>query len=127
MQTKTGSRGNCFTACLASLFEISIEDVPNFYDEAGDDAEKWWGAVRDWLRIRGFGLMNLELKDDADLSKFEGYFLVSGKSARGIDHETIWKGGRMVHDPHPSGCGLKTIQTVEMIYPLDPSRMVMKT
>lgn len=121
MQTVLGRGGNCFSACLASLFEVPIEEVPNFFDLAGEDDALWWGEVRNWLRVRGFGIMFLDLPDPAFLAHFEGWFIVSGKAARGLDHATIWRDGKMVHDPHPSQCGLIKPDGVDLIYPLFPA------
>ena len=120
MQTDFGQFGNCFSACLASLFELPLEKVPNFFTVAGpyDDAA-WWAAVRDWLRPRGYGIMFNNLRDPEHLKLFEGYFIVSGKSSRNVDHATIWKDGVMVHDPHPEQCGLIAPDGVDLIYPLD--------
>ena len=125
MQTATGKYGNCFPACLASLFECPLEDVPNFFDLAGDDDAVWWALVRGWLKKRGFGIMFLELRSPEHLKAFEGYIIVSGKSCRDLDHATIWKDGEMVHDPHPDKRGLIAPDGVDMIYPLDPSKLSM--
>jgi len=124
MQTDFGQFGNCFSACLASLFELPLEEVPNFFTVAGpyDDAA-WWSAVRDWLRPRGYGIMFNDLRDPEHLKLFEGYFIVSGKSSRNVDHATIWKDGVMVHDPHPEQCGLIAPDGVDLIYPLDVSAL----
>jgi len=126
MQSVTGTHGDCFSACLASLFELPLSDVPNFFDLAGDDDAKWWAAVRDWLRPRGFGVMFLSLSDPAHLALFEGWQIVCGKSARGLDHATIWRDGKMVHDPHPSQCGLIAPDGVDMIYPLCPAALMVR-
>ena len=122
MQTVTGSAGNCFSACLASIFELTIEEVPNFFEVAGHEDSAWWGAVRDWLRPRGLGVIWLQLNDPAHLAEFEGWMIVSGKSCLGIYHATVWNGGKMVHDPHPSQCGLIAPEGVDMLYPLDPAK-----
>mgnify|MGYP003393736049 CR=1 FL=1 len=126
MQSVTGPRGNCFSACLASMFECDISAVPNFYEIAGDDDAAWWAAVRDWLRMRGFGIMFLELSDPKHIGMFEGWFIVSGKSARGVDHATIWCGGEMRHDPHPSNGGLVKPDGIDLIYPLDAARLSLR-
>ncbi len=125
-QTVQGKHGNCFSACLASLFECGIEEVPNFYDIAGDDDALWWGAVRDWLRVKGFGIMTLELKDSSFVGMFEGWFIVCGKSSRGLDHATLWHGGEMKHDPHPTNEGIAIPDCVDLIYPLDPAKLELK-
>ena len=119
-QTIEGEKGDCFRACLASLFDFKIEQVPNFFDTS-NETELWWKAVRDWLRPLGFGIMSLETKDKLYLSLFEGYFIVCGKTFKGLDHATIWKNGEMVHDPHYSGLGLDTIEYIDILYPLNPA------
>lgn len=118
-QTQTGETGNCLSACFASLFECPIEDVPNFHDGiASDDDDAWWNGVRAWLRPKGFGLMSLQLLNQDSLALFEGIFIVCGKSCRGIYHATLWQNGKLLHDPHPSKCGLETVETIDMLYPL---------
>lgn len=109
------------SACFASLFECSIDKVPNFYrgNENSDDA--WWKAVRAWLRPRGFGLMTLSITNMDTLALFEGIFIVCGESSRGLYHATLWQNGEMLHDPHPDKGGLKTINTLDILYPLDPA------
>lgn len=121
MQTAFGSNGNCFSACLASIFELPIENVPNFFKVAGHDETLWWAAVRDWLRPLGFGVMSLQLSDQSLLAAFEGWLIVCGESSRGIQHATIWRNGKLIHDPHPSQCGLIAPESVDLLYPLDPS------
>lgn len=122
-QTDFGSRGNCMSACLASLFDIEISEVPNFFDVAGNDAERWWGAVRDWLRGYGFGIMSIQ---PDMLHLFEGLFIVGGESTRGIEHAVIYQNGKVIFDPHPSDCGVKEITSADLLYPLDPSKLVLK-
>lgn len=122
-QIVEGPHGDCFRACLASLFELPVTAVPNFYDIDASD-EGWWKAVRDWLRPYGLGIMWLELRSVEHLKLFEGFLIVSGLSKRGLHHATIWKDGALVHDPHPQKCGLDTVEGVDMLYPLDPSILV---
>ena len=38
-------RGNCFSACLASLLEVGCDDVPNIHD-FGDE---WFYPLNKWL------------------------------------------------------------------------------
>jgi hypothetical protein len=127
MQTVTGRGGNCFAACLASILELPITAVPNFFDLAPDEPGPWWKAVRDWLRPRGFGIITLSFEDAKSWDELclDGYHIVSGKSPRleGAHHSTVWHRGRMVHDPHPDQSGIPAPVTLEMLYPLDPGRL----
>lgn len=118
-QTVFGSRGNCMSACLASLFEIPLEDVPNFYDAGPDDSD-WYNALRDWLRGKGWGFVSISFGEGLSVNRMEGWQMVWGKSPRGDHlHQTVWHRGKMVHDPHPDGTGLLTIEGADLLYPLD--------
>ena len=117
-QTKMGEGGNCFSACLASIFDLPIDAVPNFFETCGHEDTAWWKGVRDWLRPRGLGVIFLQLASPEHLKLFEGYLIVSGKSSRGLYHATIWRDGVMVHDPHPSGTGIAEPDGIDMLYPL---------
>lgn len=118
-QTVFGNKGNCMSACLASLFELRIEEVPNFHDAAESDAG-WWAELRKWLRNKGYGVLSVSLSEDA-LPCMDGYLIVCGQSTRDRSHATIWKKGSMVHDPHPDGTGLAAVDSVDLLYPLDPA------
>lgn len=126
LQTDDYPYGNCLSACLASLFEVDLEEVPNFFRVAGQDQTAWWAAVREWLRPRGFGIMSLEIRDLALLANFEGWMIVSGQSRPGVYHATIWREGNLVHDPHPLKPGISEPESVDMLYPLDPAALMLR-
>lgn len=125
MQTVTGRGGNCMSACLASILELPIAAVPNFFDLAPDEPGPWWKAVRDWLRPHGFGIITLAFEDAKlwDELSLDGFHIVSGPSPRleGAHHSTVWHSGRMVHDPHPDQTGIPSPLTLELLYPLNPA------
>lgn len=108
-QTKFGGEeGNCLQACLASILEIDIEEIP------------WFGADAFWVDRKNEWLAQFDLAAiDIDVSssykgnwKYLGYHLINGPSPRGdFWHAVVGKNGRMVHDPHPSGDGLKEERT----------------
>lgn len=124
-------RGDCLSACLASLFHLKLEDVPHFAGLAkkGCSNEDWWRPVYMWLAQRGWGLMHVEC-DQRFLATYDGYLLVAvetGVNTNAPVHETIWRNGQMVHDP----LGPVTddheghhIRGVDLLYPLDASRLV---
>lgn len=122
-QTKTGKYGNCMSACLASVLELPIEMVPNFYEVIGDkdDAAQWWAAVTGFLKPFNLGITTLHFQNPDDFTRLPGIFIVVGTSPRGLCHATVWKDGALIHDPHPGGGGVQ-IETVDFLYPLDPSR-----
>lgn len=103
-QTTFGKgKGNCFTACIASLLELPIEAVPFF---CGKD--NWRKATDEWLAPRGYFYLDVSLPGDMrdDLAEYWGYHVISGKSSRGLQHSVIGYRGKMIFDPHPSGEGL---------------------
>lgn len=120
----TPTHGNCFSACLASVLDLPIEQVPNFYDIAPHENGPWWDAVRAWLKPLGWSVIHLTL-DPAHLGEFPGVFIVGGKTSRHTDHAVVYQDGHLVHDPFPGGVGLVRVDTVDLLYPLDPARMRM--
>jgi len=102
-QTTFGElNGNCFAACIASLLELPIESVPNFCSLGVD----WLMATNKWLKSFDLWFLDTRLPKPIDLSFFYGYYIVSGKSPRHIDHSVIYKDSEMIHDPHPEGGGV---------------------
>lgn len=125
-------RGNCYAACIASMLEVPITEVPNvevFFDmESGFWSEvmmtflnhKGWDLCSDIMLRRfhpnetgGFNFMssyNPEKREERFIDDYYKYkdkfYLVSGDSPRGIRHMCIYQNGLLVHDPHPSKDGL---------------------
>ena len=116
-QTKLHSEiqtGNCFQAAIASIFELSIEDVPEFL------GKKWWFDFLEWAASKGMDIVRWD--DDVSLP---GYYLTAGKSPRGdFDHVVVFKNGTMVHDPHPEKTGLANIKYIIAFLPLDPAKSI---
>lgn len=100
--------GNCHAACLASLLEILIEEIPSYVEEFEDDV-KYWKACMDYLVTQGYWilLVNLPVFWSSWTGKgSEAYHIISGMSPRGFSHSVIGKEGEIVHDPHPDRAGL---------------------
>ena len=107
-------RGNCFPACVASLLEIPLNQVPNI--EELFDCYAWFDVFVCWLENKGYEYV-VSTKDECENSG--DYYLVSGKSPRGdFNHIVIYKDGKMVHDPHPDGTGVLTEVDFERIIKL---------
>lgn len=107
--TAPGEVGDCFSACLASVLDLPLDEVPVFVAEPD-----WYGSCVRWLRARGIHLVLLQGLDTtwpwippSDLP-----IIVGGPSPRGPWHHAvvgIWRGGgamEVLHDPHPSRAGL---------------------
>ncbi len=101
-----GSRpGNCLQACLASIFNLSLDEVPHFVEHGAS----WYDDMQAWLMQRGYYALDL-LFDDGYIPNVDirGYHCLNGISPRGIRHSVVCKDGDMIHDPHPSRGGIVT-------------------
>lgn len=54
--------------------------------------------------------MNLESLDGHQTEKLPEFYIASGPANRGVKHSVIYSGGKMIHDPHPSGEGIKFVE-----------------
>lgn len=131
-QDKFGEdEGNCFAACVASVLCMQLHDVPNFCADKGrDEAGRlvWFKTFRAWLVGHGLTpvVWNLNATLDDAREQLADHLpdtlmIVSGKAERGLVHATVWRGGEMVHDPHPSRVGLLDVHDAIMFVPRDPS------
>mgnify|MGYP006450460919 CR=1 FL=1 len=91
--------GNCLQACIASLFELPLEDVPNFMAYGSG----WRTKYRKFLKT--FGLKSL-LYSSREAQSLNGYHLVIGGSPRGdFLHAVVGLDGEIIHDPYPDWVG----------------------
>lgn len=123
------SRGNCFAACIASLLELPIHEVPNV-EVLFDDTPFWYEVTEVFLASKGLTLVS----DDRfkcfhpDLCKQSEewisvtsrelkdlYYLVSGTSIRGFQHMTIWQNGKLAWDPYPTREGLVELHNFQVL------------
>jgi len=120
LQTKfctENQNGNCLAACLASILELRIEDIPQFEDMFED----WWPNVLKFLGSKGL----YPLRWDEEYH-FNGFYLVRGTSPRDpeIDHQVIYFDGKIIHDPHPDNTGVLDVKETIVLVPYDPSNFV---
>jgi hypothetical protein len=125
---KNGAVGNCVSACIASLLELPIADVPYFMGTDADPDDFWKKRVNLWLGPRGLSLVHVKVS--RTFSQWPpGLFILMGRSPRGL-HAVVAKGGEMrasslriiAHDPHPSRTGLKSVDGFAVLVPLDPAK-----
>lgn len=106
-------KGDCFAACVASILEMRLDQVPNFC-LAPDNC--WWDQFQSWLD--GYGMCALEV----NITVVDGsakipiawmtpgvFCILSGKSPRGdwLHSVVAITEGKdkfvFIHDPHPDG------------------------
>lgn len=117
-QTRVGQdNGNCWTACIASILELPIEQVPDFIDE-----KDFYGSTVKWLGKRGLTLVQIDLQHSTYWPFFWGdtvWTILSGQSPRGDwKHAIVGNGLKYVHDPHPDNKMLKG--DIEYVYLMVP-------
>jgi hypothetical protein len=122
--------GNCLSACLASIMDLPLSEVPHF---AGM-GDKWFEPFMQFLSkhqytFRGmyfFTSSNPEVRKPGTWEQLtaacpgvDGYFVCGGTSHRehvANGHAVVYNSqGVMVHDPHPNRNGLKELQDAYMI------------
>jgi hypothetical protein len=127
-------RGDCFRACVASIFELPIEDVPHFCEHPN-----WGEHLDDWLWNHGMAHVFVRLDVEAD----EGYLgavgrgiwcIVSGTTKRHPSrlHSVVARtlGGGVQweyrHDPHPDGTFLEEAKDILFFISVQPWRLSAK-
>lgn len=129
-QTRFGNPGgNCFQAALASILELSLDDVPDFCNQNWEG--NWASDLNDWLYDRGLFSLEIDLEHvDAnwiDWTIANCYCLASVASAttEGATHAVVYYKGRVIHDPHPSRAHMDSKPlTIDVFVALDPAMVV---
>ena len=121
MQTRFGVTGNCMQACVASILELPLEEVPDFCNIASEDT--WFTQMQAWFE--GHGLWYVEVRFTYEPKFPDGYYLVSGDGPRGLRHVCVARAGEIVHDPHPphpDGSGVTNVTEYGFVVALEPWR-----
>lgn len=91
--------GNCFSACVASILELDIEQVPWFMG-----SKDWWPGFTQWCDAVGAEAMYLGMCAPDEVPR--GYAIGGGPTDRTLTldtlHAVVLLDGVQVHDPHPS-------------------------
>lgn len=125
-QTKYGEgEGNCFQACLASIFELELEDVPDFCNVYPTKDNTWFNEYTKWLNGKGYSVLTFSLLENSSISlngpQLRGcILLVSGKNKNKVQHCTIYRDGECIHNPNKNCTGIVP-EYVDIIFPLNPS------
>lgn len=107
-----GFYGDCARACVASIFELKLEDVPHFCEYDNGDGAQYLNNLRSWLRPRGMVPLFFSVPEDhyeqtcADLvtAEMDAYHLLGGRAGE-MQHVVVAQQGRRVHDPYPHPYG----------------------
>jgi len=113
--------GNCFSACVASILHLPIDDVPYFMSE-NPNGKEWIERFSSWLKTKG--LYPLILTAHANVP---GIHIMHGRSPRGPGrHAVVGIGDTVIHDPHPSKAGIWNIMERTVLVPYEPHEYYVK-
>lgn len=107
-------RGNCFSAVLASLLELPLAAVPNFVEIDVLGGPNWWWLFHKYVEAFWEGLRVVECRPrSAPAGRFyaAGGLSVRATEVNPIHHSVVMRDGWLVHDPHPAGGGLLTVDS----------------
>lgn len=111
-----GEAGDCLMACVASILEIELEELPLIPDR------EWFPIFEKALRDRGYHVLVVELGTPPIAPR--GYCIGIGPSPRTkpeektTDHACVLLDGDVVHDPHPTRTGLARLDYVILLIPI---------
>jgi hypothetical protein len=109
-QTIFGAWGNCLPACVASILELDLEDVPFLFHNPDELTSGIYVPQVERLDawLRPLGLCASEWRLSHATPPEDDFYVLCGFSPRGRGHVVVARGAAplVVHDPHPSRAGL---------------------
>lgn len=103
--------GNCLQACVASLLDLELEEVPNFVDHDRGDDGSWFSdpeyGMNMFLDKHGYEYMGCGNYNELIQSEYGdgvgGYHIgiVNSVNFKGSTHAVVLKGLDLAHDPSP--------------------------
>ncbi len=143
--TESGPPGNCFAACIASLLEVDLSEVPSPVESdrlpGGWSAPGgYWDRLGGWLASRGWQLVEFDrdrgMVESSTIcsTRLENFVVLTGLSPRGdwlhsvVGQSAVVDGERLshfvvAHDPHPEGTGIEPegLTKISYLAPIDPA------
>jgi hypothetical protein len=101
-----GQYGDCMRACVASLLDLPITDVPHFAQIDAEGNGDFWLMVAEFCRKHGYAFVTMAGR--FVWSEDPIYHIIAGPSPRGhgVHHAVVGRNGQVFFDPHPSRAGL---------------------
>ena len=155
-QTKFIPKGDCYAACIASIFELDINKLPHlpeddeiilqkypiknpeYYGVAESRTQWWYWMWGEWFaanNLMGLKLPSKVLPDQYDRNRLTTYHIITGISPRDKEptpgktherHSVVGKHGLIWFDPHPDRTGLLSVDEFEIIIPTDPTKPILQ-
>lgn len=107
-----GVYGDCHRACIASLLELELDDVPHF-GEGNPPHEEFNRRVADFLKSRDLVSVGAPYQTSLEflfecqkITNPGAFYLLGGTSKTGVNHTVIGFEDKIVHDPSISQSGI---------------------
>lgn len=99
-----GSKGNCLEACVASVLEVGINDIPSFAPENPSD---WFENLQRFVGT--LGIFAAHIPNDPKVNPI-GFHIgvldyLEWHNSEATSHAVVCRDGAIVHCPHPSKKG----------------------
>ena len=115
--------GNCLTACIASILGVDLSEVPDF-DMRADGPETWAEFYGSWLASIGKSIITVDVVGGDLRMRGAGSIILLGSTERNsteIGHAVVgiidgYGEYVVIHDPHPSRSGLKSVTGAVVIW-----------
>lgn len=116
MQTSFNEEGNCLSACIASLFDVGINNVPFFDDNDGE----WVWKLSRWMGEKfGKFLIPVGFSEPKHLFLFNNSIVIASINSpnpRVERHAVICKGRRIIFDPMKGEVDIPITDEMEATY-----------
>lgn len=102
--------GDCLQACIASIFELDLDEVPHFMERQylSGNTRPWEHEVMRWAMEFGvsLGWLRYEEPHKEPLGYHPGHWIAKVRSVYGgtpphSTHAVVMWGNEVVHDPNP--------------------------
>jgi hypothetical protein len=101
-----GLIGDCFRACVASVLELELNEVPHFCESW----DNWYALFQEWVTDRGLVAVEVKIDRPECLAATNGLMcILSGKTSESsVLHSVVGRyvhgvGFELLHDPHSRG------------------------
>ena len=104
-----GTNGDCFQACLASVFDLSLKEVPNFMEgsqngkllpvEKKKELNEWLATYRCRYLELGYNTTLDWLLPQMAAEMEDHHYLLTGRNKSYHIHTVVCRGKIVIHDP----------------------------
>jgi hypothetical protein len=114
LTTVNDGKGNCFIACVASIMELPLREMPDLANDL--NGGQYFIALEQWMAPRG-------LFPTHHTTAPKGWSVAGGYLGKErLPHAVVAYNGRPVHDPYPLGGELSDADSWWTIDPISEAQ-----